>query len=114
MLASHQSLFSHTSSCAATGDLEQVAGGGGGQLAPGGSARRARPSPSLGPGLVPNRDSSASLNTWLGRESSRPASVQGDELLGAEKVLRRGPPAGGQCAQGIVPFQGRRLPCLHA
>lgn len=35
---------------------------------------------------MPNRDSSASLNTWLGREGSRPASVQGEELLGAEKV----------------------------
>ena len=35
---------------------------------------------------MPNRDSSASLNTWLGREGSRPASVQGEDLLGAEKV----------------------------
>ena len=63
-----------------------MAGSGGGQLVTGGGARHPRQAQALGSGLVPNRDSSASLNTWLGREGSRPASVQGEELLGAEKV----------------------------
>jgi len=37
-------------------------------------------------GLVPNRDSSASLNMWLGRDGSRPASVQGEDALGPDKA----------------------------
>ncbi|KAK9840623.1 hypothetical protein WJX81_004876 [Elliptochloris bilobata] len=79
----------------ASGDLGRLEGGRGGggalegRLAAGGGGGvggARRPPQVLARGLVPNRDSSASLNTWLGREGSRPASVQGEEALGAEKV----------------------------